>query len=59
MLELIVIGVMCGLSDGDEVLETGSEAEAPQRRMSETNPANQKLPIPPASSFFIFSQTNR
>lgn len=59
MLELFVIGVMCELSDGDEVLETGSETDGQVAHVSEENLANQKAPIPPASSFFIFSSTNR
>lgn len=29
------------------------------RRMSELNVANKVVPIPPGSSFFIMSQTNR
>ncbi|KAK3913681.1 Voltage-dependent calcium channel type D subunit alpha-1 [Frankliniella fusca] len=37
----------------------GSGGRARPRRMSEFSPATQKTPIPPESSFFIFSQTNR
>ncbi|CAH1378096.1 unnamed protein product [Tenebrio molitor] len=44
--------------DGDEA-ETGSKVGARPRRMSEIKSNSQKLPIPPASSFFIFSPTNR
>ncbi|XP_063929308.1 muscle calcium channel subunit alpha-1 isoform X2 [Zophobas morio] len=44
--------------DGDEA-ETSSRVGARPRRMSEIKSNSQKLPIPPASSFFIFSPTNR
>ncbi|XP_015833195.1 muscle calcium channel subunit alpha-1 isoform X3 [Tribolium castaneum] len=44
--------------DGDEA-ENGSRVGARPRRMSEIKSNSQKLPIPPASSFFIFSPTNR
>nr|CAH7712635.1 unnamed protein product [Callosobruchus chinensis] len=44
--------------DGDDV-ETGNEDSARPRRMSQVKQNTQTLPIPPASSFFIFSPTNR
>ncbi|CAH0562347.1 unnamed protein product [Brassicogethes aeneus] len=44
--------------DGDEG-ESGSGNGRQTRRLSEINPNSQKLPIPPATSFFIFSPTNR
>lgn len=37
----------------------GDSTGARPRRMSEFNPATKIQPIPPASSFFVFSQTNR
>ncbi|KAK0162142.1 hypothetical protein PV327_008504 [Microctonus hyperodae] len=37
----------------------GEEVSARPRRMSEYNKAPEKPPIPPASSFFIFSNTNK
>lgn len=37
----------------------GVTVSARPRRVSEVNMSNQKQPIPPASSFFVFSQTNR
>ncbi|XP_077296961.1 ca[2+]-channel protein alpha[[1]] subunit D [Arctopsyche grandis] len=37
----------------------GEAVSARPRRVSEVNMTNQKQPIPPASSFFIFSNTNR
>ncbi|CAG9828455.1 unnamed protein product, partial [Diabrotica balteata] len=43
--------------DGDDV-EAGDEVEERPRRMSEIK-QNTTVPIPPASSFFIFSPTNR
>lgn len=46
------------LADEDKA-ETGSKIGARPRRMSEIKTNSQKLPIPPASSFFIFSPTNR
>ncbi|KAJ8923541.1 hypothetical protein NQ315_010119 [Exocentrus adspersus] len=57
-LEIIVISVVCEITDGDEV-ETGSGVGARPRRMSEVKQNTQTLPIPPASSFFVFSPTNR
>lgn len=39
--------------------QEGEEGFARPRRMSEVNAATKILPIPPASSFFVFSQTNR
>ncbi|CAH1158375.1 unnamed protein product [Phyllotreta striolata] len=43
--------------DGDD--EAGNDDGAQPRRMSEIKQNTQTLPIPPASSFFIFSPTNR
>lgn len=55
---LIVMLAISKLADEDEA-ETGSKIGARPRRMSEIKTNSQKLPIPPASSFFIFSPTNR
>ncbi|XP_076393898.1 ca[2+]-channel protein alpha[[1]] subunit D isoform X10 [Megachile rotundata] len=45
----------------NEMHDDGTEqgVSARPRRMSEFNMATKKQPIPPASAFFIFSQTNR
>ncbi|XP_035739036.1 muscle calcium channel subunit alpha-1-like isoform X3 [Vespa mandarinia] len=40
-------------------IHEGQEVSARPRRMSEYNTATKKQPIPPGSSFFIFSQNNR
>ncbi|KAL7013140.1 hypothetical protein ACKWTF_015214 [Chironomus riparius] len=48
--------------DGDIdglVSEDDEQVTARPRRMSEVNAVNKIIPIPPASSFFVFSQTNR
>lgn len=42
----------------DEGAEEGAVSARP-RRMSEVNAATKTQPIPAASSFFLFSQTNR
>ncbi|EDW57606.2 uncharacterized protein Dvir_GJ18055 [Drosophila virilis] len=47
---------MC--EDEEEVDEEGMITARP-RRMSEVNTATKILPIPPGTSFFLFSQTNR
>ncbi|KAH1030030.1 hypothetical protein HUJ05_003169 [Dendroctonus ponderosae] len=43
-------------NNGDE---EGSKVGARPRRISEIKQNSQKVPIPPASSFFVFSPTNR
>ncbi|XP_052745173.1 muscle calcium channel subunit alpha-1 isoform X6 [Bicyclus anynana] len=45
--------------DGGELEEEGTLVTARPRRISELNMPNQTPPIPNASSFFIFSPTNR
>ncbi|XP_076261446.1 ca[2+]-channel protein alpha[[1]] subunit D isoform X11 [Rhynchophorus ferrugineus] len=45
--------------NGDDDIDEGSRVGARPRRMSEIKQNSQKLPIPPASSFFVFSPTNR
>lgn len=45
--------------DGGELEEEGKLVTARPRRISELNMPNQTPPIPNASSFFIFSPTNR
>lgn len=45
--------------DGGESEEEGQLVTARPRRVSELNMPNQTPPIPNASSFFIFSPTNR
>jgi hypothetical protein len=48
--------------DGDVdglVSEDDEQVTARPRRMSEVNAVNKVIPIPAASSFFVFSQTNR
>lgn len=57
-LKTIVISVVCEITDADDV-DAGSGVGARPRRMSEIKQNKQTLPIPPASSFFIFSPTNR
>lgn len=41
------------------MLEDEENEDNRARRMSEFNNANKGMPIPPASSFFIFSPTSR
>ncbi|KAG7297124.1 Voltage-dependent calcium channel type D subunit alpha-1 [Plutella xylostella] len=45
--------------DGDQNEEEGALVTARPRRVSELNMPNQTPPIPNASSFFVFSPTNR
>ncbi|CAH2060425.1 unnamed protein product, partial [Iphiclides podalirius] len=45
--------------DGDQCEEEGTLVTARPRRVSELNMPNQTPPIPNASSFFVFSPTNR
>lgn len=45
--------------DGGENEEEGQLVTARPRRVSELNMPNQTPPIPNASSFFVFSPTNR
>lgn len=45
--------------DGGQSEEEGTLVTARPRRVSELNMPNQTPPIPNASSFFIFSPTNR
>lgn len=45
----------CGVCNITDDVEIGARP----RRMSEVKSTSKKLPIPPASSFFIFSPTNR
>lgn len=47
----------CNLTDNDDYDDNQVDDSQP-RRLSETKPS-QIVPIPPASSFFVFSQTNR
>ncbi|EAT36648.1 AAEL011280-PA, partial [Aedes aegypti] len=47
------------LPDDDEDYQDKEYNLARPRRMSELNVANKIIPIPPGSSFFIMSQTNR
>ncbi|XP_043070635.1 voltage-dependent calcium channel type D subunit alpha-1 isoform X2 [Drosophila grimshawi] len=49
---------MCEDEEEEEVDEEGMITARP-RRMSEVNTATKILPIPPGTSFFLFSQTNR
>ncbi|KAG5899700.1 hypothetical protein JTB14_030094 [Gonioctena quinquepunctata] len=59
-IEMIVISVVCEIADGDDDdVEAGNEVGARPRRLSEIKQNTQTLPIPPASSFFIFSPSNR
>ncbi|XP_043493155.1 muscle calcium channel subunit alpha-1 isoform X4 [Polistes fuscatus] len=46
-------------AEQNEIHDEGQEVSARPRRMSEYNTATKKQPIPPGSSFFLFSQTNR
>lgn len=41
------------------IVEDEENEDSRVRQMSEFNNANKGMPIPPASSFFIFSPTNR
>ncbi|XP_071438805.1 muscle calcium channel subunit alpha-1 isoform X3 [Hetaerina americana] len=45
--------------DMDETVGEDGQISARPRRLSELNMSNQKQPIPPSSSFFIFSHSNR
>ncbi|CAH2099005.1 unnamed protein product [Euphydryas editha] len=58
-----VVSVECykflSYKDGGELEEEGKLVTARPRRISELNMPNQTPPIPNASSFFIFSPTNR
>ena len=45
--------------DHTEIQDIENEVSARPRRMSEFNMGTKIIPIPPASSFFIFSPTNR
>ncbi|KAL2743581.1 muscle calcium channel subunit alpha-1 isoform X3, partial [Vespula maculifrons] len=46
-------------AEQNEIHDEGQEVSARPRRMSEYNTATKKQPIPPGTSFFIFSQNNR
>jgi hypothetical protein len=51
-----------GLEEEEELEEDPDQQELsalPKRRPSAAAASNQKQPIPPASSFFIFSESNR
>ncbi|ERL94279.1 hypothetical protein D910_11560 [Dendroctonus ponderosae] len=48
-----------GEQNEDNGDEEGSKVGARPRRISEIKQNSQKVPIPPASSFFVFSPTNR
>lgn len=55
----VEISVIFLHKDGGQSEEEGTLVTARPRRVSELNMPNQTPPIPNASSFFIFSPTNR